>query len=146
MVSPWEYAVSLNRYYHGPAEVITFPPIADHRFHRYDLALHQMKAAQPLEPAYRRMEEVLREGHNVFVVGRLPRAKLNVPPPILSLGYHEPDGTWHPGNYDWIWPLLTAYFIQSHAISGAGLPLASSTSTRVQDYEDLTLGVVRGWR
>ena len=89
VTSHWQYAVSLYRYYHGPAEVITLPPIDDHRFHRYDLALRQMRTAEPLQPAYARMEEVLRGGHKVFVVGGLPPPKPGVPPPDVSLGYRE---------------------------------------------------------
>ena len=50
VVPRWECAISLNRYYRGPSEVITLPPISEHRFHRYDLVLRQMMTADPLSP------------------------------------------------------------------------------------------------
>jgi hypothetical protein len=146
VTSHWQYAVSLYRYYHGPADVITLPPIDDHRFHRYDLALQQMRTAEPLQPAYARMEEVLRSGHKVFVVGGLPPPKPGVPPPEVSLGYREPDGSWHGGNYDVVWPVLAGYFVQAHAVHYTQLPVPVPDRARVQRYEHLAVTLVQGWR
>ena len=146
VTSHWQYAVSLYRYYHGPAEVITLPPIDDHRFHRYDLALQQMRTAEPLQTAYARMEEVLRGGHKVFVVGGLPPPKPGVPPPEVSLGYREADGNWHGGNYDVVWPVLAGYFVQSHAKHYTQVPVPVPNRGRVQRYEHLALQLVQGWR
>ena len=50
IVPRWECAITLCRYYHGPAAVVTLPPIADHRFHRYDLVLTQMMTPDAIQP------------------------------------------------------------------------------------------------
>ena len=142
----WQYAVSLSRYYHGPAEIITLPPIADHRFHRYDLALEQMRKPEPLQPVYERLEEVLRSGHRAFFVGALPYPRPGVPPPAVSLGYRETNGTWHGGNYDVVWPVLAGYFVQAHARECRQIPVPIPNRARVQRHEHLALSVVAGWR
>ena len=146
LASHWQYGVSFSRYYHGPAELVTLPPVSDYRFHRYDLALRQMRAAEPLQPVYERIEHVLRSGHNVFLVGELPYPKSGTAPPTVSFGYYDGDGSWHQGNYDWIWPLMAAYFVHSHAVQGAPIPVSVPGRARIQDYEHLSLTVVRGWR
>jgi hypothetical protein len=146
VTSHWQYAVSLYRYYHGPAGIMTLPAIDDHRFHRYDLALKQMKAPEPFRPASTRMEKVLRGGHKLFVVGGLPPPRPDLPPPAVSLGYRGPDGTWSGGNYDAVWPVLAGYFVHSHAVHCTQVPVPVPNRGRVQRHEHLALTVVEGWR
>ena len=142
----WQYAVSLARYYHGPAEIITLPPIADHRFHRYDLALQQMRKPDPLEPIYVQVEQVLRSGHRAFLIGALPYPRPGVRPPVVSLGYRETNGTWHGGNYDVVWPVLAGYFVYAHAKECRQIPVPIPNRGRVQRHEHLALSVIAGWR
>ena len=146
VTSHWQYAVSLYRYYHGPAEIMTLPPIDDHRFHRYDLALRQMRTTEPFNPASSRMEKVLRGGHKVFTISGLPPPRPGVPPPTVSLGYREPNGTWHGGNYDAVWPVLAGYFVHSHAERYTQVTVPVPNRERVQRHEHLALTVAEGWR
>jgi len=37
VVAPWQFGVTFQRYYRGPASWVTIPSIADHQVHRYDL-------------------------------------------------------------------------------------------------------------
>jgi len=143
IASHWQYAVSLNRYYSGPAEIMTLPPIDDHRFHRYDLALHQMLTAQPLQPVFNRVEEVLRSGHHVFFLGALPSPPTNTSPPAFSIGYRDPSGNWRGGNFDNVWVQQAAYFIRSHVVryTEKNVP-----RVHVQQFERLSLSMAEGWR
>ena len=100
LVPRWECAIPLARYYRGPAEIISLPPIDDHRFHRYDLVLRQMMTADPLHPVLARLEEVLRSGHRVFLAGTLPFPDADYPLPSLPPAYRDAGGSWHGGPYD----------------------------------------------
>ena len=142
----WQYAVSLYRYYHGPATVITLPFVEDHRFHRYDLALQQMQSDYPLEPAFSRISEALQSGHRAFFVGALRFPKAGELPPGLSLGYRDANGNRHGGNYDVVWPISAGYFVQSHATTCVQIPVPVPNRARVQRYEYLALSMAEGWR
>ena len=142
----WQYAVSLYRYYHGPAKVITLPFVEDHRFHRYDLALQQMQSEYPLEPAFSRIREALQSGHRAFFVGALRFPKAGELPPGLSLGYRDVNGIRHGGNYDVVWPISAGYFVQSHAKNCVQIPVPVPNRARVQRYEYLALSMAEGWQ
>jgi hypothetical protein len=65
----WECAITFAHYYRGPAQVMTSPPISDHRLHRYDLVLEQMLIPNAMQPVLAAVEETLRAGHRVWLVG-----------------------------------------------------------------------------
>jgi hypothetical protein len=144
LVPRWESAITLCRYYGGPAEVVTLPPIRDHRFHRYDLVLRQIKMADPIQPVLAKLETVLRSGHRVFVAGTLPfplaRPVLPAKPPI----YRDPVGRWHGTAYDFGWPLQVGHFLRVHATSRD--PIEFSPRLQVQEFENLELVLVQGWK
>jgi hypothetical protein len=74
VVTPWYRGVSFERYYRGSAAWMTLPPMDFHRFHRFDLVQAQMALVnqnQVLEPVFNRIDEALRGGHRVWVVGTL---------------------------------------------------------------------------
>ena len=142
----WQYAISLYRYYHGPAQVVTLPFVEDHRFHRYDLALRQMTSDYPLEPAFSRIRKALQAGHRIFFVGMLRFPKADELPPGLALGYRDSNGSRHGGNYDVVWPISAGYFVQTHADNYVQIPVPLPSNTRVQGYEYLPLSMAEGWR
>jgi len=143
VASHWQFAVSFSRYYSGPAKITTLPPIDDHRFHRYDLALRQMLTAQPLQPVFNRVEEVLRSGHHVFFLGGLPTPPPNTSSPAFSIGYRDRSGNWRGGNFDNVWVQQAAYFIRSHVVryTEKNVP-----RVHVQQFERLSLSMAEGWR
>jgi hypothetical protein len=146
LVPRWECAIPLSRYYHGPAEIVTLPPITDHRFHRYDLVVQQMMMPDPLRPVFARLEEALRSGHRVFLAGALPfpsaDQRLPNPPP----GYHDANGKWHGENYHVIWNLQVGQFLAVHAARAGFTKIPAPGNARVQDFENLELGVMEEWR
>jgi hypothetical protein len=154
VVPPWQCAISLCRYYRGPAKVMTLPPISEHRFHRYDLVLRQMMTADPLSSVLVRMENALRTGHRIFVVGKLPFLKPEIAPPTLSPAFQDAGGRWHGGyrapwqilgDYSTVWQLQAGHFLRAKATNAYKIDIPVPDNARVQDYEDLAFSVVQGW-
>ena len=149
LVPSWPCAIPLSRYYRGPAEIISLPPIDDHRLHRYDLVLHQMMIADPLHPVLARLEEVLRSGHRIFIVGALPFPDADYALPSLPPLTQNPDGTWPVGAYksrDKAWRLQAGQFLRAHAAGGGQIEVPIPGKARVQEFENLELGVAEGWQ
>jgi hypothetical protein len=146
LVPRWECAISLSRYYHGPAEMLTIPPMADHSLHRYDLILQQMMTLDPIQPVLARLEKVLRSGHRVFLAGTLPFPDADNPLPSLPPAYRETNGNWHAGPYGNVWQLQAGQLLSVHGTRGQQIQIPIPGNARVQDFENLELGVVEGWR
>ncbi len=146
LVPRWECAITLSRYYRGPAEIVTIPPIDDHRFHRYDLVLRRMMMADPLGPLLARLEEVLRSGHRVFLVGNLPFPDANEQFPSLPAAYRDAGGTWHVDDYHGLWRLQVGQFLRAHATRAENIKGSIRDKAHVQEFESLGLGVIEGWR
>jgi hypothetical protein len=146
LVPRWECAIPLSRYYRGPAEIITLPPIADHRFHRYDLVLRQMMTADPIHPVLTRLGETLHSGHRIFLAGAVsvpdPASPLLIPPPA----YRDVGGVWHGGDFYSAWQLQIAQFLIAHATRGGQIAIPVPGNARVQEFENLELGMAEGWR
>lgn len=146
LVPRWECAIPLARYYRGPAEIITLPPIDEHRFHRYDLVLRQMMTVDPLHPVLTRLEEVLRSGHRVFLAGSLPVPDAGSVLPNLPPAYRDADGSWHGGAYDRVWQLQAGQLLGLHAARVGHIAVPVPEKARVQEFENLDLLVAEGWR
>jgi hypothetical protein len=146
LISRWECAIPFARYYRGPAEIVSLPPIADHRFHRYDLVLLQMMTPDPLRPVLARLEEVLQSGHRVFIVGRLTFPDAGHTLPVLPPAYRDAGGTWHVGAYGSAWELQAGELLHAHAVRGGLIEVPIPGNARVHGFEDLELGVAEGWR
>lgn len=146
LVPRWECAIPLVRYYRGPAEIISLPPIDEHRFHRYDLVLRQMMAVDPLHPVLTRLEEVLQSGHRVFIAGTLPVPPAGSAAPNLPPAYRDADGSWHGGAYDRVWQLQAGQLMGFHAVHVGHIAVPVPGKAHVQGFENLDLLVAEGWR
>lgn len=67
-VFPWQVGISFQRYYRGVAEWQTLPPVAFHRWHRYDLYKQAMSDPVALERFLADVEVRLAEGGRVWIV------------------------------------------------------------------------------
>ncbi|HLE57930.1 MAG TPA: glycosyltransferase family 39 protein [Rhodothermia bacterium] len=146
LVSPWHYGVSFNRYYHGAAAWMTVPPLAFHRFVRYDLLVDNMTMPDqtaPVRPVRERAEEVLRSGHRVFVVGLLLFPVPGHEPPVLPPARPRTKSL-PEGDYQNQWLTMVGDFIQRHAAGIA--PVSVEADRVVSRYENLSIQVVEGWR
>jgi uncharacterized membrane protein len=142
----WECAIPFARYYHGPAEMITLPPITDHRFHRYDLVLQHMLTPDSPQPVLDRVEETLRAGHKVFVVGTLPYPTATTPIPALPPLRRTAKGRWEGPPQGRVWNFRAGQFLRAHGSAAGEIDVPLPTGTRVQSFEDLSLTVISGWK
>jgi hypothetical protein len=143
LVDEWFYGVSFNRYYRGPADWMTVPNLADHRFHRYDLVKAQMAALDPLQGVLGAVQSTLRSGHTVWwIAGRetSPRMPLPVrlpPAPQAASG-------WTDVPYYRVWTRQVETFLHRHARFQTALPIAPGQP--VSRYECLTVRRFQQWQ
>jgi hypothetical protein len=141
VVNPWVLATGFTRYYKGDADVLTVPPIADHRVARYDFLKADMTAADPLAPVFARMQAVLSAGRQVWIVGGLdvPRAgerPARLPSPPLT------DTGWSAAPYLHAWSIDTGAFLAAHSTEGGEVPVGASGGR----FETAGLAMFKGWR
>jgi hypothetical protein len=138
----WVYVIPLERYYRGDAEVTTIPPLDDHKVHRYDLLKRQMLSPNPVAPLIARIEQVLKGGYRVWVVGY--RQSRNADwlelqpigrPPLPGSG-------WSVRPYVREWSLETLRFLTQHALEQSEIPIDHGPPP----FESVQLMVARGWR
>jgi hypothetical protein len=143
LINSWNYGISFRRYYHGPAKYETVPPIEDLRSHRVDLLKAQMMAPAPMAPVLQRMDETLRNGHTIWLIGSLNFVPPGKEPQVISPGYDGPNG-WVGGNFYATWAEQAGFVVQNHALhfERVRVPLAQP----VNRYENLPLSAIRGWR
>jgi hypothetical protein len=146
LITRWECAIPLARYYRGPAEIISLPPIEDHRFHRYDLVLRQMMTPDPIRPVLARLEEVLRSGHRVFMAGPVSVPDTDYPLTSPPPAYRDADGNWHGGAFHSVWGLQAGQLLHTHATRVEPIEVPIPGNARVQAFENLELGVAEGWQ
>jgi hypothetical protein len=143
LINTWNYGIPFRRYYRGLTSTATIPPIEDLRFHRCDLVKRQMMSSDPMAPVLEKMDEALRSGHTIWLIGSLDFMPPGQEPRVVPPGYDGPDG-WVGGNFYGGWAEQAGFLVQSHALHFERLrvPLAQPVS----HYEDLPLSAVRGWR
>jgi 4-amino-4-deoxy-L-arabinose transferase-like glycosyltransferase len=146
LIPRWECAITFCRYYHGKAEVITIPPISDHRFHRYDLVLSQMKTANAYQPVLDQMERSLRSGHRAFLADVLPFPNADVRIPAARPLYQDLNGTWHGDSYETLWKAQAGRFLRAHTTHAWRIDVSLPSGSGVQQFEQLYPGLVEGWR
>jgi hypothetical protein len=143
LINSWNYGISFCRYYHGSASYETIPPIEDLRSHRVDLLKQQMMSPAPMAPVLQRMDETLRNGHTIWLIGSLDFVPPGKEPQVVSPGYDGPNG-WVGGNFYAVWAEEAGFVVQNHALhfERVRVPLAQPVSR----YENLPLSAIRGWR
>ena len=140
VVSPWFLGVSFNRYYRGDAPWVTLPILNDLRIHRYDLLQEKMTEDDPLKDFKLRVEQTLRRGGRLYLVGRVAigegeQATVLPPAPRSQYG-------WHGLPYSNAWSEQTAEFLTAHAQSDVTM---WQFGKRINPLEDIKLYEVEGW-
>lgn len=142
LVNPWDHGVGYRRYHRSAAPWQTVPPLADHRFHRYDLVKQRMQEDDPLRPLRIAIAATLRRGDAVWLLG-----EIEVPPgtqiPVISPAPH-PETGWLDVPYRTAWSRQLGAFLRDHARGGE--QIAIPVPGPVSGYEDVQLFLVRGWR
>jgi hypothetical protein len=140
VVHPWTFGVSFNRQYSGSTPWTTVPPLADHRFHRYDLFKAKMVLENPAQPVCDQIAATLRAGNRVWIVGQIPLSQ--TPPPQIQPAPNNPWG-WLDDPYSDVWGAQVGYFVAMHATRGEVIP--SSSSNPISALENMQLVAVAGW-
>jgi hypothetical protein len=141
VVHPWTFGVSFDRQYSGPTPWTTVPPLADHRFHRYDLFKAKMVLENPAQPVCDQIAATLRAGNRVWLVGPIPLSQ--TPPPQIQPAPNNP-WEWLDDPYSDVWGAQVGYFVAMHAMQGEVIPIPSPNP--VSPLENVQLVVVAGWQ
>jgi hypothetical protein len=141
IVHPWTFGVSFDRQYFGPTPWTTVPPLADHRFHRYDLFKAKMILENPAQPVCDQIAATLRAGNHVWLVGDIPLSQ--TPPPQIQPAPDNPWG-WLDDPYSDVWGAQVGYFVATHATQGEVVSIPSTNP--VSPFENVQVVVVAGWQ
>ena len=141
VVHPWTFGVSFDRQYSGRTPWTTVPPLADHRFHRYDLFKAKMVLEDPVRPVCDQIAGTLRAGNQVWLIGEIPLSQ--TPPPQIQPAPNNPWG-WLDDPYSDVWGAQVGYFVATHATRGEVVPIHSLNP--VSPFEDVQVVTVAGWQ
>jgi hypothetical protein len=144
IVNPWYYGLTFARYYQGAAKWTTLPPIADYRFHRYDLIKEKLQTPNAIQPVLQQTEKALHTGHRIWIVGKIPMPAPDAPDP----GDPPPaPGTlgWGDEPYIEAWGNEFGYFLIHHATHVAMIADRSPNPIPVNPMEKMTLSATSGW-
>lgn len=141
VVAPWQYGISLGRYYRGTTPWTTLPSITDLRVHRYDLFREKMLSTNAIKDVLDKVGETLASGHRVWIVGgiRLPAA--GEQPRVLPTAPNASVG-WDNVAYSESWLEQFSVFVRNH--SARGRIIALSNTGPVSQFEDVPLVVAEG--
>ncbi len=146
IVHPWYFGLTYGYYYRGAAKWTTLPPLADYRFHRYDLVKEQLATADAIAPVLERVTATLRSGNRVWVAGRLP-----LPPPDgtaptrLPPAPNGPRG-WDDQPYSEAWGLEFRQLLEQHVTNATLVIDPATNAIPVNPAERMKLIVTSGWK
>lgn len=141
VVHPWTFGVSFDRQYSGPTPWTTVPPLADHRFHRYDLFKEKMVLENPARPVCDEIGATLRARNQVWLIGEIP---LNQSPPQQIQPAPNNAWGWLDDPYSDVWGAQVGYFIAIHATRGEVVPIHSPNP--ISPLENVQVVAVSGWQ
>ena len=145
VVTPWQFGVTFQRYYRGPASWVTIPNIADHQVHRYDLIKIKMISTNPINDLAEAVRATLVSGNRVWFVGGLNLPAPDEGPMILP---PAPGSRfkWDNRAYTASWWQQLSVFAVLHAKQTDSVALPVPESTRINYLEEAPLTVVQGWQ
>ena len=133
-----------NRYYHGPARMMTIPPLEDHAVHRYDLLMDRMMAVDPLRPVFDAMHATLQSGGRVWMVGACFLAEPGESVAPLPPAHFDARGRWHSGQLMEHWALEVNEDLFHHCERGSHVVVESLLP--VSEFETVPLHWFSGWK
>ena len=148
VVNRWECAITVERYYHGAAPIISVPMIEDHAVHRYDLMKRCLSDPEILRPVKEAAATALRHGGRVWLVGGIdpadrPRRQAPAPPvkPLAPIPSDQP-GVWPLEEHVESWSMQVAEFLGQRA---SRTRVAVPTPLEVSPLESHALSCYQGW-
>ncbi|HUQ20772.1 MAG TPA: hypothetical protein VM099_14240 [Gemmatimonadaceae bacterium] len=146
VVNYWFSAVNFARYHRNEVDWLAIPPLAERRWHRPDLLMNAMKATdqtEPVRPVIQRIEQALRSGNRVFVVGLVERPAPG-DTPVTRQPFLEDLTRGRTGDYERQWSSMVGYFLSSHATSYREIRVYPPNVFNL--HENTRLFVADGWR
>jgi hypothetical protein len=143
VVDNFFYSVSFARYYHGKAPFLSVPSIADRSLHRWDLLKECMTQVSPTKSVLDRIDETLKNGHTVFVVGFAAKNRAGSMPPDLPPAPLT-EAHWAVSPYLINWAFQVAYVVQTHALHGNLISVPCDQP--LSEGETVHAFYVNGWK
>jgi hypothetical protein len=143
VVNPYYFGSTFERYYSGKTRWSTVPPLDDATIYSPEQFKKQMMAQKPLEPLWANLQQALKSGNRVWVVGPLRSPAGNQLPPTLPPAPNGPLGWWGP-EYERVWQIQLGHFFKSHAVQGGQVQV--QLSEQISNFEDPPLLMFSGWR
>jgi len=145
VVCPWYVGLSFDRYYRGEAPSMNFPDVERERKAHggYQEIKQKMAQDDPIRAELKRIEETLRAGGRIWLVGRLDFLPQGARPLRLPPAPH-PDLGWSEAAYETSWSQQAAFLLQTRGATIRQIPVP--VTVRVNPYENLPLFLIEGWR
>lgn len=143
VVDNYFYSISFNRYYHGKAPWVSVPNVDDFSLHRWDLLTDSMRRSHPIEPVVNRIDQTLKAGHDVYVVGFAFTNPGVAPLPDLPIAPTGGSG-WSLWPYVRQWPQQIAYAVKTHGEHGKIISVRCAQPISI--VENVRTIVVSGWK
>jgi hypothetical protein len=142
VINPWFFSLPFNWYYRGQTPWSTVPPLPPDLVHRYDLLVERTAEPDPNAAVYTSIEETLRAGNHVWMVGvvAVPRDGKIVPEPRSTRVQPQMR---YSGDYVNAWTLQLGAWLSSHGVTV--VPVDVGLRRTVSAYEDATLYKLSGW-
>jgi hypothetical protein len=142
----WQ-AITFNRYYRGRARWLSVPPIDSHEVHRIDLVMAEMNQPEAMTPLLAAITNTLTNGHDIWVVAKIPIARSkNAPPgptPLPPPPSEMPTGWWMGSYFHW-WNQQVATLLLDHAQQGKVETIAAPGP--VSHFEDALVVRFTGYK
>lgn len=134
-------AITFRRYFHGAAESFSIPPMQDLTLHRWDELLHEMQTPNAVEPVLAKIDDTLRQGHQVWFVTSIALRPVPTSPsvPPFTDAAPRPVGFFLIG-----WYRQVTHELQRHAQHIAQVPIRIAQP--ISPYEKNALFVFSGWQ
>jgi hypothetical protein len=146
IVHPWYYGITFAHQFRGNTKWTTLPPLADHRFHRYDLVKEELMLTNAIVPVLKDVESTLRAGHRVWIVGQLPDRPANDSVLIRPLAAPQGPRKWEDQPYSQFWGLEVRQFLEAHITNSVLVIDPSTNNLPINPAERMKLIVVSGWQ
>jgi len=144
LVSPFWYCYPFKYYYKGPAPWSILPVVPDDQIDlEYNAIKPLMTKRDPLQPAFARIEQTLKNGGRLWIVGRMPGPAPGVLPPTVAPApdpVHGWDNVW----YMQVWAMQTNYFVKKHATRF--IVVSEERGRPVSSLERAEIAMAEGWK
>lgn len=141
LVNEWYNGISFHRYYRGEARWMTVPDLSDHRMHRFDLIKTKMSSTDPLLDVRQAIQQTLRGGRRVWMVGQLAVPPDGNPARWLPPAPRAPSG-WRDRPYLRVWTEQVSLFLEENAVRKWSFV---APGERISGTENLRVWVYQGW-